>query len=911
MKQIRFVISILVVFFYVSTAAFTLFGLPEGEQVESGSAAFERPDSSTLNVTAGDKAVINFNSFSIAQNENVNFIQPSSAASALARVIGPSPSEIFGSLNANGTLFLVNQNGIYFGPQAQVNVNSLIASTLDISTNNFINGNYVLQHNINSKFAYILNEGRITGSNIALIASGVHNKGVLIAKAGTVNLASGNKVAVSFDMRGFVQVEINEKTTGKVLDMNGNDVKDAIKNSGAIEATQVMMSAKTASDIFENAVNQKGIVKASGMVAENGVIRIISNNKIQLAGTLEAKVEVVSEAAVEVSGKLDVSGDLSIKAAGTIDFKGAVVTVSLEAETDSDINVFQDITATGSDIKMLADRDGDGSGKFTQAAGSVIYAQETGDVLIDGSEEMTLATVKTDAGAIKIGTIREPTSIAGEPHFIHTTGDIEITGVGTTDNITTLTTTSGDVLRYNTTGKVTLDAQNGQVRDLTNTPIPGSYLELIGNNFSIVSSAETTHIYENDGNLYISDASKVDDLITIRGDGFGTVSYIATKNLTLQTDFDLGTFPGMIIPGGTVTLIARQFGSTSTPVTIDAVTTHITRTIGDINIVESTGIGTSILITGPPEGFGQIIYPLNSNLILEAARGSLSISQNVSISAQNITLKAPEGTITSYGTMIANDGEGTIILKAYELHLGGSYVASYIDFDPTNIWVTTAINTTGDVTFTATNDIYVNANITTASGTLTFTADSDQDTNGSFIQASDTVITTTISGDINIYGASAIVDKLIAAGNVKIAKYGFMPEGMPGDITINDTITAGGDIYIYSNANVSVGANITAGTELYLYADYDGDGTGNLSFSNNPILQAGTSSTHAIQAANALTLSGTTITAGGNSATLSQGTSLTITSTGASGSISVTGAISETSIYPFIPMMGVLVFRQI
>ncbi len=157
---------------------------------------------------------------------------------------------------------------------------------------------------------------------------------------------------------------------------------------------------------------------------------------------------------------------------------------------------------------------------------------------------------------------------------------------------------------------------------------------------------------------------------------------------------------------------------------------------------------------------------------------------------------------------------------------------------------------------------------------------------------------------------------ITAGGNSATLSQGAVLEitstGTTGSISVTGAISKTAHIYLYSyDGGISVGANVTAGGHLYLYADYDYDGTGNLSFSNNPILQAGTSSTHAIQAANALTLSGTTITAGGNSATLSQGTSLTITSTGASGSISVTGAISETSIYPFIPMMGVLVFRQI
>ena len=53
---------------------------------------------------------------------------------ALNRVIGNSASQILGQLNANGQIFLVNTNGILFGPNSQVNVGALAASTLALST---------------------------------------------------------------------------------------------------------------------------------------------------------------------------------------------------------------------------------------------------------------------------------------------------------------------------------------------------------------------------------------------------------------------------------------------------------------------------------------------------------------------------------------------------------------------------------------------------------------------------------------------------------------------------------------------------------------------------------------------------------------------------------------------------------
>ena len=68
-------------------------------------------------------------SFNVGQNATVNFNLPSSQSAILNRVTGGIGSEIFGSINSNGKVFLVNPSGILFGSTAQVNVGSLITST--------------------------------------------------------------------------------------------------------------------------------------------------------------------------------------------------------------------------------------------------------------------------------------------------------------------------------------------------------------------------------------------------------------------------------------------------------------------------------------------------------------------------------------------------------------------------------------------------------------------------------------------------------------------------------------------------------------------------------------------------------------------------------------------------------------
>ncbi|HZT51854.1 MAG TPA: filamentous hemagglutinin N-terminal domain-containing protein, partial [Stellaceae bacterium] len=91
-----------------------------GGQVVAGQAAISNPTAtSTLIRQSTPKAIINWTSFSIPKGSSVAFQQPSASAIALNRVTGGSISQIYGSLTANGQVWLSNPNGIVLGPGAQ------------------------------------------------------------------------------------------------------------------------------------------------------------------------------------------------------------------------------------------------------------------------------------------------------------------------------------------------------------------------------------------------------------------------------------------------------------------------------------------------------------------------------------------------------------------------------------------------------------------------------------------------------------------------------------------------------------------------------------------------------------------------------------------------------------------------
>src|SRR5512133_4256573 len=143
-----------------SAFAFNAFALPTGGQVSAGAGSIGQSGSAMTIRQSSEKLAINWQSFGIGANETVNFSQPSAGAIALNRVLGSDPSAIYGKLNANGQVFLLNPNGVLFGKSAQVNVGGLVASTLNVSDADFMAKNFRFTGTAGS----VKNEGAITAA---------------------------------------------------------------------------------------------------------------------------------------------------------------------------------------------------------------------------------------------------------------------------------------------------------------------------------------------------------------------------------------------------------------------------------------------------------------------------------------------------------------------------------------------------------------------------------------------------------------------------------------------------------------------------------------------------------------------------------------------------------------------------
>ncbi|MCP3952806.1 MAG: filamentous hemagglutinin N-terminal domain-containing protein, partial [Desulfobacterales bacterium] len=291
-----------------------IFALPQGGQVVAGQADITNPSAQQMQINqATQKAIINWQQFSIAAPESVNFTQPNASAIALNRVVGGiNPSLIYGRLSANGNVWVINPSGVLVGSTGVINVNSFLASTLDILNDDFLSGSYTFHQQINSSLASIVNQGSISaavGGSVSLIAPGIVNQGTIVASLGKVNLGAGEQVTVNFDGNELIGFSVDRSVLGEVVGPDGQPLEDSILNEGIISAEggEVVLSAQTAYDAIKSVVNNKGIIEAKTVDSQNGVIRLQGNDLgiVYNSGTLDASG--LDEG--ETGGEVEVTGE--------------------------------------------------------------------------------------------------------------------------------------------------------------------------------------------------------------------------------------------------------------------------------------------------------------------------------------------------------------------------------------------------------------------------------------------------------------------------------------------------------------------------------------------------------------------------------------------------------------------------
>ncbi|MFC1805306.1 beta strand repeat-containing protein, partial [Candidatus Omnitrophota bacterium] len=217
------------------------------------------------------------------------------------RVTGTDPSDILGSLTCNGIFALINSNGISIGPNANIDVGSLIVSTRDITDSNFLAANYIFDKlSPEQADALLLNQGSINirrGGFGVLIAAAIENQGAIVVPVGTIAMAAGDMVKVDIAAGGAISIAINTATASTILDEEGNPITDQIKNTGTLEADGglVVLKAEAAADIFTRAINLQGFARADTLEDNGGVIKIVSSGIIEVNAKISTDTLIIGE----------------------------------------------------------------------------------------------------------------------------------------------------------------------------------------------------------------------------------------------------------------------------------------------------------------------------------------------------------------------------------------------------------------------------------------------------------------------------------------------------------------------------------------------------------------------------------------------------------------------------------------
>ncbi|MFH1980223.1 MAG: autotransporter-associated beta strand repeat-containing protein, partial [Pseudomonadota bacterium] len=431
-----------------------LFALPQGEQVVAGQVGVVRPDAVNMQIhQATDKAIINWQQFSIAQPEHVQFIQPGANAISLNRVVGGDPSLIYGQLSANGGVWVINPNGVLVGATGTVNVFNFLASTLDIANDDFLSGNYQFTQSLNETLSAIVNQGTITaaaGGSVSLLAPGIENTGTITATLGSVNLGAGEQMTLSFAGSDGISFAVDKEVMGQVIGPDGQPLENSILNTGTISADggQVVLSGRTAFDAVKSVVNNQGVIEAKTIEDKNGVIRLQGNDQgiVYNSGTLD----VSGDDAGETGGTVEVTGEKvglvhysQIKASGSSGGGKVFIGGGFQGKNPAIKN--GKITYVGKDATIEADAvdEGDGgevivwadevtqyNGDISARGGSV--DGDGGFVEVSGKENLAFrGTVDTTAAAGQTGTLLLDPAVLTIQGGVTNTGG----GVGTDDDL--------------------------------------------------------------------------------------------------------------------------------------------------------------------------------------------------------------------------------------------------------------------------------------------------------------------------------------------------------------------------------------------------------------------------------------------------------------------------------------------
>ncbi len=401
----------------------------ESSQINSLGANSDRIDGGALR---GNNLFHSFLEFNIADSHSVYFASPGGVDNIFSRITGGAPSEIFGTLGVDGTasLFLLNPNGILFGPNANLDINgSFIATTADaiqFEDQGFfsaqtpislpllnIQPSALLFNQLESqRGSSIRNEGELSvASNESLFLVG----GNILLDGGQLNAPDG-RVELASISEGRVGLAFRSGSLNLIIpdDLDRTDI--ALLNGSQIDVqgTGLGSIALYAEDLEISGGSQvlAGIATTpSSLVEQSGDITIDTTGSLSLSGAF-VREQGWNRSAVSNTvafGAEGDAGDIYISTRSLEVTRGAEINTSVRGQGNAG-----DITITALEsLNLLSGKTQDGrftpsrvrsgvEGSATAAQGGNIEVNTDSLRITDGAYITATSNGQGDAGTIAI-----------------------------------------------------------------------------------------------------------------------------------------------------------------------------------------------------------------------------------------------------------------------------------------------------------------------------------------------------------------------------------------------------------------------------------------------------------------------------------------------------------------------------
>jgi trimeric autotransporter adhesin len=604
---------------------------PENPTVIQGNAQFYQ-NKELLEVNAGNRTIINWEAFSIAPNETTRFNLPDAHSVALNRVTSFSPSVVEGLLSSNGTVYLINPQGVMITPSGKIDTAGFLASTLDISDQDFLKDGQLLFSG--DSLATVINQGTIScaDGDVILIAYRVANENLIDAPNGIAALAAAQEVLLIPEENQRVSVRLKSSVSREEM---------GVLQTGTIRAIQEELKAD--GNLYAYAIKNEGTLQAVGCEEREGKIFLVAEEGfVESSGTLIASnrekggeirilgkmVKLTEEAEIDASGTL---GGGTVLIGGDFQGKSAEVFNAQYTVVDADVTIKADALSSGDGGKVIVWADKIAAYRGCISAQGGESQGDGGFVEVSGLENLEFnGLVNTLAPNGNVGTLLlDPTTVtisnAADANFTISvcgppitytptanTGTVNIANLITNLSTCNVTITSTSV--FAGTGDITF--ASGAPFTWATVLAAARTLTLNADRDIIVNAAITNTTTGNPGSIVFNANRNITNSIagTITyGAGAGSLAMTAaTGNIIIggvitygsSNPFSMTATAGSIIQNPTRTISI----STAAPFTMQA-------PVGSITIfdrVRNTSTGTISITCGGDltVGYTDLIHPV-------------------------------------------------------------------------------------------------------------------------------------------------------------------------------------------------------------------------------------------------------------------------------------------------------------